>query len=366
MRILHLTHNFYPVVGGVETFVLETSKRLTKMGHNVIVITSNKTPNEKKMLINHEVVDGIEVFRVPFNRIFRYNISFEVLKKILNLKYDIIHVHGFGFLSDLIPSVKLFMGKKIFISTHGGIFHTRYASFFKNLYFDTILRFDLLFADKIIAHSLKDKKLFLKISNPNRISLVNYGINWERLSKIKRKNDGKTLIYVGRLAKNKRLDRILHVLYHLKKKIPDIKLLLIGSDWGEKEKLIRLAKELDVLGNMEFVGSVPHEKVEKCLSKSDIFLLSSSYEGFGISVLEAMASGLPVVVNNIPSMKEIISNGKNGFVVDFSKYKKVSKLIIKILKDKKLQKSIDRNAKASTKKYDWENICDKLIGVYVK
>jgi alpha-1,3-mannosyltransferase len=364
MKILHLTQNFYPVTGGIETFVYESSRRLIEKGYKVYVIASDKLPDTNKKLPEHEVINGIEVFRMPFHRIFRYNISFKVLPLISNLDCDIIHIHGLGFFSDLIPLLRLIKKSKIFLSTHGGIFHTKYAIFLKNIYFNTIARFTLKFVDKIIAHSLEDKKLFSQICTTDRISLIYYGINWEELRRTKRKSDGKTLIYVGRLSKNKRLDRMLHVLFYLKKRIPNIKLLFLGSDWGEKKKLINLAKSLNILKNVKFLGSIPHEKIGKYLSEADIFLLSSEYEGFGISVIEAMASGLPVVVNDIPTMREIIANGENGFIVEFKDYKKVSELIEKLLMNKTLLIKIGEKAKLSTRVYDWKNVVTKLEEIY--
>jgi alpha-1,3-mannosyltransferase len=362
VRILHLTQNFFPVTGGIETFVYESSRKLVEKGHEVYVITSDKLLGTNKKLPTHEIINGIEVFRVPFYRIFRYNISFKVLPLILSLDCDVIHVHGLGFFSDLIPLLRLIKGRsKIFLSTHGGIFHTKYATFLKRIYFKTVARFTLKFTDKIIAHSLEDKKLFSQICNTDKISLVHYGINWGKLKRIKRKSDGKTLIYVGRLSKNKRLDRMIHVLFYLKKKIPDIKLLLVGSDWGEKKKLVNLAKSSNVLENIKFVGPVPHEKIGDYLSKADIFLLSSEYEGFGISVIEAMASGLPVVVNNIPTMREIVENRKTGYIVNFENYKKVAKIIYRLLRG---NSKIGENARRATKKYDWERTVNILLKIY--
>jgi glycosyltransferase involved in cell wall biosynthesis len=157
---------------------------------------------------------------------------------------------------------------------------------------------------------------------------------------------------------------MLYVLHNLKKRISDIKLLFVGKDWGEKEKLIRLANSLGILKNIKFVGEVSNEEIINYLSKADIFLLSSEYEGFGISVVEAMASGLPVVVNDIPTMREIINNGENGFIVEFKDYKKVSELIEKLLMSKTLLVKIGEKAKLSTRVYDWKNIVTKLEKIY--
>lgn len=193
---------------------------------------------------------------------------------------------------------------------------------------------------------------------------MNYGIDWEKLNNIKRRSNGKTLIYVGRLAKNKRLDRMINVLHFLKKDVPNVKLLLVGSDWGEKEKLVKLGQQLGVIKNMEFPGAVRHEKIDKYLSRADAFLLSSEYEGFGMSVLEAMASGLPVIVSDIDPMKEIINNGRNGYIVNFDNEKDVAELLTKLLNNKKLKEKVGEEAKKSTKKYDWNNIIKRMEEIY--
>jgi len=77
-----------------------------------------------------------------------------------------------------------------------------------------------------------------------------------------------------------------------------------------------------------------------------------------------MASGLPVVVNNIEPMREIVKNGKNGFTTNFDDYKKTAKIILKILKNKKLRKKIDKNAKSYSEKFDWNNIIRNLKKIY--
>lgn len=362
MKILHITTNFYPTVGGIETFVYEISKRQAKNGNEVTVITSNKTPTENKTLKKHETVAGINIMRVPFHRFFRYNFSIGALKMALVYDWDIIHVHNIGFFSDIIPLLKL-RGKKIFLHTHGGIFHTSGLNILKHMYFNSFLRFGAMFTDKIIAHSLHDKKLFLKISNKKKIYLLNYGIDWKKLSKIKIHGKNR-LVYIGRFAPNKRLDRIIRILYYLKKEMPNIKVFFVGSDWGEKEKLIGLAKKLDVLRNIKFIGPVQQKDVHKYLSRANVFLLSSDYEGFGISVIEAMAAGLVAVVNNIPTMREIIRNEKDGFVTDFDEQERTAELVLNILKSKKLRKEIGHNARKATKIYDWDEIVKKMKNLY--
>ena len=363
MKILHITTNFYPTIGGIETFVYEVSRKMVEKGHKVYVVTSDKGPSGNEISPKKSNIDDINVKRFPFHSFLRYTRSIKALKFIRSKEWDVIHIHNIGFFTDFIPLFKS-KAKKIFLHTHGGIFHTKKLSLFKYIYWNTY-KIRPISVDKIIAHSDHDFKLFSEIFDKKKIELINYGIDWEKLSKIKNNSNNKTIVYIGRLSSNKRLERIIKILPFIKKEIPDIKLMLIGSDWGEKNKLIKLAKKLDVVNNINFIGSIPHKKVYDYFSKADVFMLSSDYEGFGISVIEAMAAGLVVIVNDIPTMREeIIKDKKDGFIKDFDDYKGVAELTLKVLRDKNLRRTVSSNAKMATKKYRWEKILLKLNELY--
>jgi len=364
IKIFQACQNFYPVKGGIETLVLETSRELVKMGYEITVVTSNRTTENSKKLPAKEKIYGINIRRFNFKKISRYKTSIDALKFLLSSDFDILHVHGIGFLSDIIPLVKSGGNKKIVLNTHGGIFHTKKMMFVKNIYFNTMTRFSAKFADKIIADSEHDKELIEKIADKKKISVIGHGVPWQRLSKIRRNGNGKTLIHFGRIASNKKIDKILHAVKILKKSIPDVKFFVVGADWGELKKLKELANKLGIKKNVIFTGEVNEKKLYQIMSKSDLFVLASEYEGFGISVIEAMAAGLPAVVNDIETMKELVQNGKNGFRIDFNDYDCVAKTILRLLKDKSLRKKIEASNRSYTKKFDWSFVAKKIDSVY--
>lgn len=363
MHIVHLTPNFYPAVGGVETYVYELSKRLVERGNEVTVLTSDVLRFTRKKLKDFEIIDGIKVYRMPFQLILRNSFSIEATKKLIELDYDILHLHTMGYFLGIIPLLKLTNGCKVVFSTHGGIFHTKDAIILKKIYFNLIARLNLLFIDKILAHSKNDESVFSKISNIGKIIYSPYGIDWKDYAKLNPSHSN-SMIYVGRFSKNKRLDRLINVLHHVRQHNKKVKLFLLGEDWDQKEMLIKVAERLKVKDAVKFVEAVPHKEVPKFLAKSGIFVLSSDYEGFGISVIEAMSVGLPVVANKIETMKEIINNGENGYIVNFEDYHKVSELVIKILENGTLQNRLSRNAKLSAKRFDWDKIVDEIENVY--
>ena len=363
MRIVHLTPNFYPAIGGIETYVNELSRRQVERGYKVSVVTSGKL-RDGKQLKKFEKIDGIDVYRVPFKLVARYNFSTEAFKLLSDLDYDVLHIHSIGYFTDIIPVLKGMKNVRIVVSTHGGIFHTPHMKLLKNIYFKILVKNALKSADFIIATSVKDYKLFSKICDRRKMGIIHPGVNWGKFSHLPLSRSKNRLLYVGRFAENKRLDRMLHVMAQLKLKVNDVKLLLIGEDWGEKNKLLKLAKKMDILDNVRFVSGVKYHY--KYFSRSNAFLLSSEYEGFGTSVVEAMAAGLPVVVNDIETMHEIVKNGKDGYIVNFGDYKKVSEFLYKLLINSGLQKKLGKNAKRSAKKFDWDIIAGKIEKVYTR
>jgi len=368
IKIFHVCPNFYPVRGGIESFVLESSRELVKKGYDITVVTSNSVPNTEKELAANEKLDGITIRRFPFKKFSRYNTSIEALKFILTSDFDILHVHGIGFFSDAMPLVKFKNNKKVVLSTHGGIFHTKTMMPLKNIYFNSMGKIAGKFSDKIIAVSDQDKKFMQKITDKRKIVRIGNGIYWKKFSKIKRHvnevGSGGNLIFIGRIAKNKRIDRALNVIKKIKESFPSVRFFVVGDDWGEKSNLMHLAKKYGIKENVIFTGGVTEKKLTSYLSKSDIFLLPSEYEGFGISALVAMAAGLPVVANKIDTMKELINDGKNGFLVNYENREEVAKVLKKLLMGKKLRVKIGERARIDSKIYDWKNIVGMLEKTY--
>ncbi|MBI4010634.1 MAG: glycosyltransferase family 4 protein [Candidatus Aenigmarchaeota archaeon] len=363
MHIVHLTPNFYPAVGGIETYVSELAERQVKKGHEVSILTSDRLRNGEK-LRKFEKIGKLNVHRVPFKLVMRYNFSPEALRLILDLNYDVLHIHSIGYFTDIIPVIKNKKNVKVIVSTHGGIFHTTHMDFLKKIYFKSFTKKALKQADYVIATSKKDERLFSKICNRNKIEVICPGVDWKELSKLPGTKSTNTVLYVGRFSENKRLDKMLHVIAKAKKRIIGVKLLMVGEDWGEKRKLLLLVKKLKLNENVSFVSGI--EDHYKYYSKANLFLLSSAYEGFGTSVVEAMSTGMPVIVNDIKTMHEIVSDGNDGYIVNFDKYEKVADLVVKILENRSLQKKIGASAKSSAKRFDWDLLSNKIENIYRK
>jgi alpha-1,3-mannosyltransferase len=358
MRILHVTPGFYPSIGGLEKGVEELCINLKKLGYTSDVLTLNRSSYSKEILEKYEEYRGIKVFRIPSLNLKYYYIAPYVLKYVRN--YDIINIHGIGFFSDFLSLTKSLHNKPLILFTYGGIFHTKKIYWLKNIYFNYWCRFIFKNIDKTISISKQDTELFSKLTRP---VLIPIGIDYEYFSSIKRKPRGKELLCIGRISKNKRIENLIHTVYFLKKKLPDVKLYIIGGDWqGIRKELESMAESMGLEKNVIFKGEVTEEEKINYLSRCHLFVSASQYEGLGLVIIEAMASGIPVVANNIEAFRNFIIDGKNGFLADYSKPKESAERICKIMEMG--LKNISKNAKITAREYDWADTIEKIINIY--
>ncbi len=229
-------------------------------------------------------------------------------------------------------------------------------------YFYKLCRKTLKNFDKIIAVSKNDEELFSKISE--KVVFIPNGVDFKIYSEIKRLPKKNSFLFIGRLSSNKGIDHLIEVVYLLKDKIPDIKLYIVGKDWrGQRKILEDSVKEKNLDKNIIFTGGVSEKEKIDYLKKSEFFVSASEYEGFGISVLEAMAAGLPVIVNDIDAFRSFVEDGKNGFIADYSNPKKTADYIFGILNKTDLSK-ISENAINTAKEYDWKELAKRIKNIY--
>ncbi|MFH0889587.1 MAG: glycosyltransferase family 4 protein [Candidatus Aenigmatarchaeota archaeon] len=360
MKILHVCNHFYPNVGGIETYVKELSKNLIKLGHTSDVLCLDKKYNNRKLPAK-ELIDGIKVMRTGCVDLKFYKLAPQVLRYVKD--YDIVHVHAAGFFSDFLSITKPLHKKKLVLSTHGGIFHTKRMMPVKNLYFFSWEKQMLKNFDRIFAHSINDKDLFARIAPLNKIDFIPYSIYF-RDYQVPRRAEKNSMLFVGRIGKNKRIDRLIRVLKTVSNKIKDAKLVLVGGYLDDYKELSSMAKRLGVEKNVISVGPKYGKGLIKFYASSHIFVSAAEYEGFGISVLEAMASGCPVVVNDIKAFRNFVTNGKNGYIVDFENTEKAAENIIRVLRSD--LSSVSKNARTCAKQYDWSTGVNRALSEYKK
>jgi alpha-1,3-mannosyltransferase len=347
-------------VGGVERHVEDLCKNLRERGHVSDIACLNSCAKKDDKLPRYEEYGGMRIFRLSFLDLGFYKIAPGVLRLIKS--YDVVHVHGLGFFSDFLGATRLLHRKPLVLSTHGGIFHTPTLSLLKKVYFYLWGSLALKSFRRIIAVSKNDEAVFSRISP--RVTYVPNGINLRDFPRIKRKRERNSLLFVGRLSKNKRVDTLIKTVYFLKEAIPDVKLYVVGEDWGGiLGDLKKMAVEMALEENIFFIGGVrDRRRLLDYYSRSQIFVSASQYEGFGISVLEAMASGMVVAVNDIAAFKNFIKNGENGFILDYSNPKEAAGTLAHIINTDKTNIRIE--ARKTSRNYDWRKLIGEIEKIY--
>lgn len=359
---MHVCRQFYPCIGGTEIFVYQLAQIQRSKGFYTEVLTLNRDFRTGMMLRSKEVIQGLSIHRVPFRGSQRYPLAFSCAPYFKN--FDIIHVHGVDFFIDYICLLKKIHRKKIILHTHGGYFHTKFMLCLKKFYFYSVTRMVLKQCDKIIAVSTPDYDVFSRITK--NITQINNGIDYQRFSSMPKKIQPGTLAFVGRIDEHKRIDRLVSLTSLLKEKGLDVNLKIIGPDWkGLLEMLTKLAISLGVQDRVMFLGEISNADLVYEYPKAHIFVSASEYEGFGISVLEAMASGTVCVLNDIPAFRQFIQSGRNGFIADYEDLEQVSSVIKKVLEMGRDEYArIGECARGEASRYDWNCVHDRIAGVY--
>lgn len=362
MKILHVVRQYHPSVGGMETYVSDLCGQLRHRGHQVDVATLNYLFYSDRPLSSHERIDGINVFRLPSIGNPRYFLATNILK--ILPEYDLVHVHGVDSFIDLLAISRRFHRKPIILTTHGGFFHTERFQTLKALYFKTITRRTLPRIDRVIANSIRDQQLFSPVA-PNLV-MIETGIDCSVFENVKKSIRNESLLSVGRISKNKRVDRLIRTFARVLEYKPNATLTLVGHDWeGLGQGLIKLTQDLGLEDSVKFTGELPRDKALVELSQAQLFISASEYESFGLSVIEAMATGTVPLLNDIQAFHEFIEEGVNGFLTDFSNEEVAANKILSVLDVAENDLlAMGKQARLTASQYSWSNLIERIEEVY--
>ncbi|OGD63385.1 hypothetical protein A2160_02790 [Candidatus Beckwithbacteria bacterium RBG_13_42_9] len=381
MRILTIQASYFPMIGGAEIFHQKTAEWMVKQRHQVDVVTciwDKPDVKRKSWKRNQEIISGVSIFRVKPWFYIHYLKSIgsiwplycQSLQLIKLKKYDLIHAHIFP-ASIVGALLKKATGLPLIITVQGGDM-ADYAETGSNFSF---------FIKPIISRALKKADLVHTVSDqlkrdvkkigamnirviPNGVdSLLFKPRNKIKLRKVLGLESGKFIIIShSRLTPKNGLDILIKAISRSKSK-ENVLLLLVGN--GEQESdLRRLTNQLCLQKQVRFYGYQPKEMVAKLLATADIFVRPSRQEGFGISFLEAMASGIPVIGTEIGGITDFIKDGQNGLLI---KKAVVGELINKIeylQANKNLQQVLGKNSRLTAQKYSWSKICSHIESQY--
>jgi len=293
--------------------------------------------------------------------------------KIIKLNHiDTVHSHWI-IPSGLVGAIlkKIFKIKHV-LTLHGSDINTIKRS----LILRHICSFALHNADKITVNSTYTLNTVLSIDNSirDRIDILPMGVDTERFTsrtytEIKESFGAKELIlFIGRLIDWKGINYLITSMKYVTKIFPN-SVLLIGGDGPEKVGLQKLIRELNLERNVFILGSVNTNKLQLYYSSADVFVLPSielngQTEALGVVLLEAMASGTPVIGSNVGGIPDIINDGVNGFLAEPENAVDIANKIIEVLSNKNLcKKFIEKAYNTIDEKYSWSIISQKLLNI---
>lgn len=234
--------------------------------------------------------------------------------------------------------------------------------------YKTAVTYSIKNSDAITAVSKNLKKETLSFFNINRHIEVIYNFINTKYNFIKRdcnktlitKSDEKIITHISNFRPVKRVQDVLAIFEHIRQKIP-AKLLLVGEG-PLMEKVREHAKKIGIYKHIIFFGNT--DEMAKILCCSDLFLLPSEAESFGLVALEAMAAGTPVISTNVGGLPEVNIHGKTGYLNEIGAIKKMAKDALKILNDPVLWETFSKAATRQAQKFNAADIVAQYENVY--
>lgn len=353
----------YPTFGGSGVLATELGKALADKGHFVHFITYQQPVRLNVFSANifyHEV-------RVPTYPLFDYPpyevaLSSTMVDVILHHNLDLLHVHyaiPHASAAYMAKQIVAKVGKKVPVITtlHG----TDITLVGKDKTYAPVVTFSINESDAITAVSDNLRsETYKSFAITKEIDVIHNFVDVGRFSKkpidafrrVIAPHGERILVHASNFRKVKRVQDVVQVFAEVRKQMPS-KLLLVG-DGPERPVMEDLVKELGLIDDVRFLGK--QEQMEEILVVSDLFLLTSDYESFGLAALEAMAASMPVVSTNAGGLPEVNIDGKTGFLSDVGDVQNMSRQAIEILRDDKTLTTFKQNAYEQACKFDIHNI----------
>jgi len=373
MRIGMMTDAYKPYVSGVTSYIDLNKRAIEELGHDVYVFTFGDLdhPDEDPRVIRSP---GLPLANTGFYVSLRYR---TVAKKLLQ-SMDVVHVHH-PFLSGRLALIYATRKNIPVVFTN----HTRY-----DLYAQARLPFmpmeisqSLLQAympdfcgavDLVISPSPGMERVLRQYGVEGHIEVVPNGANLKPFHKAKPLSraefgftkDDVLLVYMGRVAPEKNIEFLLQAFAGVARAVPNVYLLILGGGQKEyEEKLKLMPGELRIEEQVRFTGMIPYDQLPSHLAMCDVFVTASVTEVHPYSVIEAMATGLPIMGIDSPGVGDSVEDGISGLISTEDIASFTAKLTYLCL-DKRLQKKMGAAALKASEQFSIERTTKIMLGHY--
>ncbi|HFU4116538.1 TPA: glycosyltransferase family 4 protein [Streptococcus suis] len=368
MKILYIT----TISNTLNAFLVPHIDELKKAGHTVDIACKLEQP------LSQELINSTrEFFELQFNRSLIKNDFFGLIRQVRQLvrqeEYDIVHTHTPIASAVVRFACKSILNTRIFYTAHG--FHFLKGGPFLNwLIYYPIERILSSYTDTLITINHEDYAIAKKNFKMKNIFLLNgvgidterfHPINDEEKRKLKRTlgfdENKKYLIFVGELNANKNQAVLIEMMDQLSKKRRDLVLLLVGHG-SHADMYHQAVKEKQLEASVRLLGY--RSDVPDLMKLSEIALSSSKREGLPVNLIEAMATGLPLVVSNCRGNRDLVETGKNGIVLKELTAEDFANAVELVIDDGELYKGMKLSSLERIKEYTIDVVNTRLMSIY--
>jgi glycosyltransferase involved in cell wall biosynthesis len=375
-----VTPSFYPMIGGIESYVRGIGSQLVRLGFKVHIYTPDSVLRNR-LKPSEEIIEGMYIHRLPVTIDLSYRLRFwpTLYNALLSVKHDIIHVYSHD-----LYSISAFLAAR---KNYTPLILTTYGPFVRHSDYSTLKVAMFGIYDGLLTPMLFRNSEMVFVRYPELVKWVkSFGIEDERVGVepsgmpssylkpgnkdeiTKKFDEGPFLLYIGRISPQKGLKHLILSLKEISSFSRKVRLLLVGPDYtGYSDYLIKLASSIGVLDNVLLHKPITDEDKERnLLASCDILVMPSSFEGFSQAVLKAMAQGKPVVVTNVGGLPFEVGYGSCGIITRFADHHGMAKAVIRLLQDEELRRRMGEAGRERALSFTFENLAKKIASEYRK
>jgi glycosyltransferase involved in cell wall biosynthesis len=359
MRILVLNWQDLknPFAGGAEVHLHEIFRRLVARGHEVTLFCSSFAG-----ALDEETVDGIHVKRKGGRSLFNYIVPLEYYLRFRQERYDIV-VDDMNKIPFFTP---WFVKEPLLAIAH----HFFGATIFREA---SPLAASYVYAAERLARSAYRKTPTAVVSKSTKQELLAYGFEEENLFFVENAVDHEKhrplgtppstaplIGYVGRVKKYKSIDHLLRAFKIVRATKPDVRLAIVG-DGDSRASLEELARSLQVNDAVTFTGYLPLEEKVKLINQMYLVVNTSSKEGWGLTVTETNACGVPVIASNVPGLRDAVIDGTTGWLYEYGNIQELASKMILLLDNPRQRSEFAAAGLRYAKTFSWESSADTMV-----
>ncbi|MBT8245917.1 MAG: N-acetyl-alpha-D-glucosaminyl L-malate synthase BshA [Winogradskyella sp.] len=363
----------YPTFGGSGVVATELGLELSKRGHKIHFITY-KQPVRLELLSKNVHFHEVHVPEYPLFHYQPYELalSSKLVDMVKLHKIDLLHVHyAIPHAYAAYMAQQMLKDDGIFIPIVTTLHGTDITLVGSHPFYKPAVTFSINKSNAVTSVSESLKRDTLRLFNikneiqvvPNFIDIDKHQPNFTDCQRSMMANEDEHIItHISNFREVKNIPDVIKVFYNIQREIP-AKLMMVGEG-PEKEPAENLVEELGISDKVVFFGN--SNEIDRILCFSDLFLLPSETESFGLAALEAMASGVPVISSNSGGLPEVNKDGFSGYLSYVGNIKEMTVNALSILRDKKVLDAFKANAKSQSLNFDLHAIVPKYEVIYKK